>query len=224
MDSTSAFLSFIERINDGYISGHTINSLITDSDYQRLTIRSGKAIGTPLGNRHLLPGYWFTVLIAPFESLERVIDCVRIEKEQQSGVDNNKNEHHCNSKTSRQSELWQLVDEVKAKFEQQLMSICLPVDTKEDTFPNKRPLLHITNAISHGCYAIDDVNGNATVTFTDYDQLCGYQFIASIEVTVLNKFASEFSLRMSEILYPMIEKHKNIARMVQKLSLKELFL
>ena len=212
MNSTSAFLSFIERINDGYIAGHTINSLITDNDYQRLTIKNGRAIGTPLGNRHLLPGYWFTVLIAPFESLDRVLECVRIERDQST-----------NNNISNVNEMWQLIEEVKKEFDEQLMTLSPPINIREDSFPNKKPLVHIKNAISHGCYELSDVNGNATVTFTDYDQLCGYQFVASIEVTVLNKFANEFSLRMSEILYPVVEKRKSIAKMVQQLSLKDMF-
>ena len=211
MNSSSTFLSFIERINDGYIAGHTINSLITDSEYQKLTIKNGRAVGTPLGNRHLLPGYWFTVLIAPFESLDRVLECVKIERDQMNTNNN-----------SEDSGIWQLIDEVKKEFDEQLMTISPPLSVQEDTFPNKKPLVHIRNAISHGCYELSDVDGNAIVTFTDYDQLCGYHFIASIEVTILNKFASEFSLRMSEILYPVIEKRKGIAKMVQKLSLKDI--
>ena len=217
MNSSSAFLSFIERINDGYIAGHTINSLITDTDYQRLTIKSGRAVGTPLGNRHLLPGYWFTVLIAPFESLERVIQCARIERDQ---IKSNQIKSKNNIK---ENEIWQLIDELKKEFDENLMMISPPVRVKEDTFPNKKPLVHIKNAISHGCYELSDVDGNATVTFTDYDQLCGYQFVASIEVTLLNKFAGEFSLKMSEIIYPVIEKRKSIAKMVQQLSLKEMY-
>ena len=212
MNSSSAFLSFIERINDGYITGHTINSLITDSDYQRLTIRNGRAVGTPLGNRHILPGYWFTVLIAPFESLQRVIECVKIERDQKNTNNN-----------IEDNEIWHLIDEVKKEFDEQLLPISPPISVREDTFPNKKPLAHIRNAISHGCYELSDVDGNAMVTFTDYDQLCGYQFVASIEVTILNKFASEFSLRMSEILYPVIEKRKGVAKMVQQLSLKDMF-
>eukprot|EP00112_Aurelia_sp_Birch-Aquarium-sp1_P005962 Seg167.8 transcript_id=Seg167.8/GoldUCD/mRNA.D3Y31 product="hypothetical protein" protein_id=Seg167.8/GoldUCD/D3Y31 len=211
MDSKTAFLSFLERINDGYVSGHTINSLITDTDYQRLTIKNGKAVGTPLGNRHILPGYWFTVLIAPFEALDRVIDCVRIEHERD--VESNNND----------DDLWQLADDIKAEFEQLLLKVCPPIDVREDTFPNKKPLVHMRNAIAHGCYDLSEVNGNVQVTFTDYDQLCGYYFTASIAVTILNKFASEFLLQMSELLYPMIEKHKRISKMVQKVARKNMF-
>ena len=222
MDAKAAFLSFIERINDGYIAGHTINSLITDNEYQRLTVRNGKAIGTPLGNKHILPGYWFTVLIAPFEAFDRVLECVRLERENTEN-NNNNNNNQANSNTDSNNDLWQLTDDIKKEFDELFSKIAPPLDVKEDTFPNKKPLIHIRNAISHGCYDLGEVNGDAFVTFTDYDQLCGYQFVASIAVTILNKFASEFLYRICEVLYSMIERCKGVAKMVQTVSMKELF-
>eukprot|EP00794_Sanderia_malayensis_P005441 gene5441-6120_t len=209
MDSRSSFLSFIDRINDGYVSGLTINNLINDSEHQKLTIKSGKAIGTPLGNRHILPGYWFTVFNAPFESLDRVMECVRLERDQlKDGV--------------KPVELWASVESLKKDFEMLLINVIPPLDIKVDSFPSKKPLAHIKNAIAHGYYDISELNGNALVTFIDYDHLCGYQFIASLQVTVFNRFASEFLNKMSELVCGVIEKHKDIASLVKKMFLKEM--
>lgn len=209
MDTNSAFLSFIDRINDGYVSGLTINNLITDIDYQRLTIKNGKAIGTPLGNRHMLPGYWFTVFVAPFEALDRVMECVRIEREE-------------GNSSGKVNKLWQSAEKLKNDFDALLLEVYPPLDVKVDSFANKKPLVHIKNAIAHGCYDLSEVNGNVLVTFTDYDQLCGYQFTASLAVTVFNRFAGEFLVRLSELLCPVIEKHIDIATSIQQFCLKEM--
>ncbi len=203
MDSKSAFLSFIDRINDGYVSGLTIHSLINDYDYQKLTIKGGKAVGTPLGNRHILPGYWFTVFNAPFEALDRVTECVRMERER----DNN----HVT-----RNEFWTATDSLKRDFELLLINVTPPLRVTVDSYPSKKPLVHIKNAILHGYYDFREENGNVLVTFMDYDQLCGYQFTASLAVTVFNQFASEFLDQMSKLLCGIIEKHEGIAAIAKK--------
>ncbi len=209
MDSKSSFVSFIDRINDGYVSGLTINNLINDNDYQKLTVKSGKAVGTPLGNRHILPGYWFTVFNAPFEALDRVMECVRIEREQ---VENG----------GKLDELWTSAEKLKKDFELLLVNVTPPLDIKIDSFPSKKPLMHIKNAIAHGHYDLSEVNGNVLVSFIDYDHLCGYQFIASLKVTVFNRFASEFLDKMSELVCGVIEKQKGLASLVKQMFLNEM--
>ena len=82
MSVESSLVSFLHRVNDAYIASHTIHDLVNDSDYQKLLIKNGKAAGLLLGNRHLLPGYWFTVFVAPYESFQRVLESLRVESEE----------------------------------------------------------------------------------------------------------------------------------------------
>ena len=208
MDTLSAFLSFVDRINDAYVAGLTIHDLITDNDYQRLTVKHGKAVGTPLGNRHMLPGYWFTVFVAPFESLQRLMECVRIEKEQ--------NDKH------KTMALWESAERLRDDIDILLASIDPEGAVEVDTFPNKKPLLHVKNAIGHGSYDFGEIDGDVTVTFHDYDQLCGYQFVGKVTVSKFNRFASDFLNRVSELLYPLIERHREIAAGVEKMQFAEI--
>lgn len=236
MSVESSLLSFINRVNDAYIASHSIHDLISDSDYQKLTIKHGQAHGQPLGNRHILPGYWFSVFVAPYESFKRVLEALRIEDEklkqtkerffEDGDKETIKDEISLATEKFKHiaghNPLHLLIEKFQTDIEC-LVSNIEKLDRNVDTFQNKKPLKSITNAISTGSYDFTEED-NLTCTFYENDLFCGKRFETKVKVADLNQFAIDFMKQLAEHLWPIVESNKRIKKEVAQMFIGEVFL
>ena len=221
----SALVAFFKRVNDAYIASHTIHDLVNDSEYQRLQIKTGKARGVALGNKHLLPGYWFTVFVAPHEAFQRVLNLITTQSEenQQNWDQNVKHAFDAFKTKTLKHPLTELVSTFRKGMEKIITNISWLQENSKDSFPNKRPLLRIVASISSGNYDFSE-ESDLTCTFHDADTLCGYKFEAKLNVAEFNQLAIDFTKEMTAHLKDFSEHNKTMQKELSKLFIGEIFL
>lgn len=226
----SAILAFINRTNDAYVFGHTVHDLINDHEYQKLVIKHGQPAGLPLGNQHILPGYWFSVFVAPYRSLETLLKMIDIDIEEeveepklsnvQSAIDNAKSRFRSNYHES----LIDAVKSFKADMDELMTKIDPLVRLSIGNFPEEQPLKRFINAIATGSYKLSvDDDGDFACTFYEDDMKDGYTFEVTTKVAAFNQFCMDFIKQMAEMLWPLVEGHKKIAEQVSSMTIGEVF-
>ena len=233
MTIENAVLAFINRINDAYVLGHTVHDLINDYEYQKLQIKHGPASGMRLGNQHILPGYWFTVFVAPYESLENLLSIVLTEKqameEERANIEASEENRSIMTaverfKNSYHESLIKSVEKFKTDLDVLMVSIDPLVRSSMDSFPNKRPLKRFKTAVATGSYNLsEDIDGDVVCTFYENDVLCGYRFEVTTKVATFNQFCMDFIKQMAEMLWPLVEGHKKIGEQVSNMIIGEVF-
>lgn len=214
MTINHSLASFASRVNDAYIMSHTIYDLVNDPDYRRLTIKHGKAAGTPLASRHILPGYWFTVFVATQESLQNVLDTIRSDSPAEG-----KETLHENFPISRG------LKNAMEQFENEHEKLTNKLDKFEkytDTFPQKKPIKHIKQSILSGNYEFNDEN-DLTCRFLDKDPLCDYCFDVTVNVAEFTQFAIDYSKQLVELLRPLIEEHVELQKLVTTMLISDFY-
>uniref|UniRef100_A0A7M6DR34 Uncharacterized protein n=1 Tax=Clytia hemisphaerica TaxID=252671 RepID=A0A7M6DR34_9CNID len=225
INTEECLTNFVSRVNDAYVMSHTIYDLVNDSVYRKMTINNGKVAGTPLGSHHILPGYWFTVFVAPQEALKRVFEAIQNEQElvkKMEGKDSLVTEAFDKFKSEAGvEEMFVLLQTFNTKVE----AMAYPLSKLEgiDTFPNKNILKRLCQSISSGNYTFK-IENDLMCTFCDEDSLCGYQFKVQFNVADFTQFAIDFAKQMVELLRPIVAKHKNIKEEVSKLLIGDVFM
>lgn len=216
--------NFVCRANDAYVTSHTIHDLVNDPDYRKLPIKNGRIAGEPLGSRHILPGYWFTVFVATHEALQRVFEAIRHEREMKDKVvEENRSlisEVVDKFKISDDEDGFGEMRELLENFNEKLKAMTVSLFSSEfeiiDNFPNKNTLKRVTQSIASGNYEFLE-DDDLSCKFYDEDSLCGYRFEGKVNVAEFTRFSIDFSKEMIELLKPVIEKNKQIKERVSRL-------
>ena len=235
MTVESSLMSFVHRVNDAFITSQTVHDLINDSDYQKLVIKNGKAAGVPLGNRHILPGYWFTVFVAPYESFKRVLDSVKQDEEaKKSALEKNENLTEEDIEVIQAAiqkfkdsagshELQPLIETFRKEIDTLVQSIDKLDTNSKNNFPKENTLKRFTTSIASGSYEFSN-DDDLKCTFYDNDALFGYRFESTVKVADFNQLAVDFSQQLVKLLWPIVENNKTIRSEVSRLFIGEIFL
>lgn len=218
--------NFIYRVNEGYVVSHTIYDLVNDHVYRKLSIKNGKVAGTPLGSRHILPGYWFTVYVAPQQSLKSVMDAIRnikqIVKKTKEDVGAKAVEAIDKFKGDcGVDEIHNLLEEFQRN--QEAMMHPLSELKVKDTFPQKNILKRLAESISAGNYEFREEDDLVCV-FRDEDSLCDYHFEARFNVGEFTQFTIDFAKQTVELLRPIVRKHKKVKEAISSLLIGDIFM
>lgn len=196
--------TFICRVNDAYIMSHTIYDLVNDPIYRKLEIKHGKAMGMPLASRHILPGYWFTVFVAPQESIRNTMDAVK--RTGRDGENSVVNSAHSIGESPSHVMLNNTMETFYLEYEKLISALDkFNAGNLIDTFPQQNTFKRIMQSISCGNYSFDD-NNDLTCTFIDSDDLCGYRFEATVNVAEFTHVAIDFSKQLVELVRPVVNE------------------
>ena len=218
--------NLLYRVNERYVVSHTIYDLVNDHVDRKLSIKNGKVAGTPLGSRHILPGYWFTVYVAPQQSLRNVMDAIR-------------NIKQIVKKTKEESgvKVVEAIDKLKGdsgideihnllvEFQRNQEAMMKPLNELKviDTFPKKNILKRLAESISVGNYEFREEDDLVCV-FRDEDSLCDYYFEARFNVGEFTQFTIDFAKQTVELLRPIVQKHKKVREAVSALLIGDIFM
>ena len=218
--SYKCLIKLVCRANDAYVMSHTIHDLVNDPDYRKLAIKNGRIAGAPLGSRHILPGYWFTVFVATQEALKRVFEAIRREKEIASKL---VEENGSLISGAGIGEMHDLLEKFMVNLEVMTVSLFSSQFEIIDTFPNKNSLKRVTQSIASGNYQFLE-DDDLSCKFYDADPLCDYQFEGKVNVAEFTRFSIDFSKEMIELLKPVIEKNRRVKEEVSKLFIGCIFM
>ena len=228
MSIDSSLISFMNRINEAYIASQTVNNLITDSNYRRLVIKNGKAAGIPLGNQCILPGYWFTVFVATYESFRHVLETIRAEKERNEiseketfKVDVENRDEKTKTFLKQKCQLVRILETFEIELENLLCVFSIQEDRSCRTTLSKKSLQHVMNSIVSGTYEFSDSEEDMICSFFDDNFLCGYRFEAKVVVADFNKFSIDFAKHLVELSRPIVEHKKEIKEAVASMIIGE---
>ena len=226
LSTEKCLTNFIFRVNEGYVVSHTIYDLVNDPVYRKLSIKNGKVTGTPLGSRHILPGYWFTVYVAPQESLKNVLEAIRRENQIAQKTKDENGAKVVEAIDKFRSELG--VDELHnllETFQINQEAMMHPLSKLEivDTFPKKNILKRLSQAISVGNYEFREEDDFICV-FHDDDSLCDYHFEARFNVGDFTQFTIDFAKQTIELLRPIVNKHTKVKEAVSSLLIGDIFM
>lgn len=218
--------NLIYRVNEGYVVSHTIYDLVNDPVYRKLSIKNGKVTGTPLGSRHILPGYWFTVYTATQEALKHVIEAIQCQNQiaQKTKAENGEKVAEAIDRFKSESGIDELHNLLEA-FQRNIEAMAFPLSELNiiDTFPKKNVLKRLSQAISAGNYEFIEEDDLMCI-FRDEDELCDFQFEARFNVGEFTHFTIDFAKQTVELLRPIVDKHKKVKETVSSLLIGDIFM